>query len=65
MVKVNENEFEISPDEIRQVLESEAQRRFQLGWSKARALYATGELDSGDMGDLLILADLLEESAAA
>jgi len=65
MVKVDDGEYELSPAEIRELLESEAQERFGTNWADAVTRYERGEIDSGDIGDLLIIADLLDEPIPA
>jgi hypothetical protein len=65
MVAVSDGEYEVSAKEVRATLDEQAQRRFGLSWAELHDRYEHGKIDSGRIGDLLILADLLLESETA
>ena len=66
MHQVTETEFELDADYIRREIDSEARRRLGIGGDELLARFERGELaDPGRVADLLALADLLREPAAA
>jgi hypothetical protein len=65
MVAVSDGEYEVNAEEVRATLDEQARRRFGLSWAELHARYEHGEVDSGQIGDLLILADLLLEREPA
>jgi uncharacterized protein YehS (DUF1456 family) len=66
MVKITDNEFEISADEIRGILDTEAKKRLGLSGDELLRRYDAGEIaDPSEIADLLILADLLMEPQPA
>ena len=65
MVRVAEAEFEMSTEEIQNLIDREARARLGISGEDLLARYERGELaDPGAVADLLILADLLKEPAA-
>ena len=66
MHQVSETEFELDADYIREHLDREAQRRRGISGQELLARFERGELEEpGQVADLLALADLLREPAAA
>ncbi|MHB1626620.1 MAG: hypothetical protein ACYCUC_15605 [Candidatus Dormibacteria bacterium] len=65
MVKLGENEYEVTEDEILAELESESQRRFGRPWAEVYQTWDLGELDPAEIADLLIVADLLPDKIPA
>lgn len=66
MHQVTETEFELDADYIRHEIDSEAHRRLGISGEELLARFERGELaDPGQVADLLALADLLREPAAA
>jgi hypothetical protein len=66
MVKISDNEFEVSPDEVRSILDKEARARLGVSGEELLRSYEAGEIrDSSEIADLLILADLLREPQPA
>lgn len=66
MHQVSENEFELDADYIRQAIDAEARTRLGISGAELLARFESGELeDPGRVADLLALADLLREPAAA
>jgi hypothetical protein len=65
MVKVNENEVELSREEILGLIDQGAQRRLGISGEALLERYRGGQLrDLGEVADLLVLAGLLEDYAA-
>jgi hypothetical protein len=61
-----DGEVVLTAEEIQETLDHEARRRgFGDSWTEAVDRYNRGGIDSGDIGDLLILSDLLRETPAA
>lgn len=55
--------LELTRDQIVDEMERVTRRRLGIGAKEALHLYETGELqDAGEIGDVLVLADLLEPS---
>jgi hypothetical protein len=66
MVQVNENEVELSRQEILALIDEGARQRLGISGEKLLELYRRGQLrDLGEVADLLVLATLLEDQAAA
>ena len=66
MVTVNENEVELSREEILALIDAGARQRLGISGEKLLELYRRGQLrDLGEVADLLVLATLLEDQAAA
>jgi hypothetical protein len=66
MHQVSETEFELDADYIRQAIDAEARARLGISGEELLARFERGELeDPGRVADLLALADLLREPAAA
>jgi hypothetical protein len=65
MVTVSDGEYEVSAEEVRATLDEQAHQRFGLSWAELHDRYEHGAVDSGRIGDLLILADLLLEPEPA
>jgi len=66
MVKVNENEVELSREEILGLIDQGARRRLGISGEALLDRYRRGQLrDLGEVADLLVLAALLEDQAAA
>ncbi len=66
MVRVSDSEFEISAEEIRDILDAQAQMRLGVSGEELLRQYDAGEIaDPSQIADLLILADLLKEPAPA
>ncbi len=66
MHQVGETEYELDADYIRHAIDDEAQRRLGISGEELLARFERGELeDPGQVADVLALADLLRESAAA
>jgi hypothetical protein len=66
MVKVNENEVELSREEILALIDQGARRRLAISGEALLDRYRRGQLrDLGEVADLLVLAALLEDQAAA
>lgn len=66
MVKVNDNDVELSPEEILALIDQGAQRRLGISGKDLLERFHRGQLqDLGEVADLLVLATLLEDQAAA
>jgi hypothetical protein len=66
MVQVNESEVELSRQEILALIDEGARHRLGISGEKLLELYRRGQLrDLGEVADLLVLATLLEDQAAA
>jgi hypothetical protein len=66
MVKVNDSEVELSPEEILSLIDRGAQRRLGISGKDLLERFHHGQLqDLGEVADLLVLATLLEDQAAA
>lgn len=66
MVKVNDSEVELSREEILSLIDRGAQRRLGISGSTLLERFHRGQLqDLGEVADLLVLAALLEDQAAA
>ena len=66
MVQVNESEVELSREEILGLIDEGARQRLGIPGEKLLELYHRGQLrDLGEVADLLVLATLLEDQAAA
>jgi hypothetical protein len=66
MVQVNESEVELSREEILALIDEGARHRLGISGEKLLELYRRGQLrDLGEVADLLVLATLLEDQAAA
>jgi hypothetical protein len=66
MVKVNDSEVELSPEEILSIIDRGAQRRLGISGTEMLTRFHRGQLkDLGEVADLLVLAALLEDQAAA
>jgi len=66
MSQVSENEFELDAEYIRREIDGEARRRLGISGDEMLSRFERGELDDpGRVADLLALADLLREPAAA
>jgi len=66
MVKITDNEYEISAEEIHDILDAEARKRRGVSGEELLRAYEAGEIeDSSEITDLLILADLLREPQPA
>jgi hypothetical protein len=54
--------IELSPEELREMLELRVRERREVSLDELLRAYDSGELeDTGDVADLLVLADLLPE----
>ena len=66
MVQVNESEVELSREEILGLIDEGARHRLGIPGEELLELYHRGQLrDLGEVADLLVLATLLEDQAAA
>jgi len=66
MVKVNENEVELGREEILGLIDQGARRRLGISGEALLERYRRGQLrNPGEVADLLVLAGLLEDQAAA
>ena len=66
MHELNEKEAELDQDFIRRAIDAEARRRLGITGDELLVRFEQGELDDpGRVADLLALADLLREPAAA
>jgi hypothetical protein len=66
MVHVNDSEVELSRQEILALIDDGARQRLGISGEKLLEFYRRGELrDLGEVADLLVLATLLEDQAAA
>lgn len=66
MNELNDAEVELTPAYIRQLIDDEAKRRLGISGDELLSLYESGKLDDpGRVADLLTLAELLREPAAA
>jgi len=66
MVQVNESEVELSRQEILALIDEGARQRLGISGEELLDLYRRGKLrDLGEVADLLVLATLLEDQAAA
>jgi hypothetical protein len=64
--KVSDTEVELTPEYIRELVDSEARRRLGISGAELLRRYERGNLaDPGRVADLIALADLLREPAAA
>lgn len=66
MVKVNDSEVEMSRDEILALIDKGARRRLGISGEALLEKYRRGQLANlGEVADILVLAALLEDQAAA
>lgn len=66
MVKVNDSEVELSREEIVALIDQGARRRLGISGETLLERYRRGQLRNlGEVADLLVLAGLLEDQAAA
>jgi len=66
MVKVNDSEIELSREEILALIDQGARRRLGISGDALLENYRRGQLRNlGEVADLLVLAALLEDQAAA
>ena len=66
MVKVNDSEVELSREEILGLIDQGAHRRLGISGEALLERYRRGQLRNlGEVADLLVLAALLEDEAAA
>ncbi len=66
MVKVNDSEIELSREEILALIDQGARRRLGISGDALLENYRRGQLGNlGEVADLLVLAALLEDQAAA
>jgi hypothetical protein len=66
MVKVNENEVELGREEILGLIDQGARQRLGISSEALLERYRRGQLRNvGEVADLLVLATLLEDQAAA
>ena len=66
MVKVNDSEVELSREEILALIDQGARRRLGISCEALLENYRHGQLRNlGEVADLLVLAALLEDQAAA
>lgn len=66
MVRVSDGEVELTQEEILGLIDKGAQRRLGISGATLLERFRRGQLsDLGEVADLLVLADLLEEQAAA
>ena len=66
MVKVNDSEIELSRDEILALIDQGARRRLGISGDALLENYRRGRLPNlGEVADLLVLAALLADQAAA
>lgn len=66
MNNVSDTEAELTPEYIRELLDSESRRRLGISGDEMLGRYERGELDDpGRVADLIVLSDLLCEPAAA
>lgn len=66
MVRVNESEVELSRKEILTLIDEGARQRLGISGETLLERYRRGQLrDLGEVADLLVLATLLEDQAAA
>jgi hypothetical protein len=66
MHQVSDTEYELDSEYIRRQIDTEARRRLGISGDELLARFEHGELDDpGRVADLLALADLLREPAAA
>ncbi|TME44855.1 MAG: hypothetical protein E6I60_16260 [Chloroflexi bacterium] len=63
---MNESEVELSREEILALVDEGARHRLGIPGEELLELYRRGQLrDLGEVGDLLVLATLLEDQTAA
>lgn len=66
MNKISDTEVELTPEYIRELVDSESRRRLGMSGDDMLRRYSRGELDDpGRVADLIVLVDLLGEPAAA
>jgi hypothetical protein len=66
MVKINDEEGEVTEREILKMLEDAAQARLKMSAAEMLALYERGQLsDPSSVADLIALAGLLKKPVAA
>jgi len=65
MVQVNESEVELSREEILGLIDEGARHRLGIRGEELLELYLGQLRDLGEVADLLVLATLLEDQAAA
>jgi hypothetical protein len=66
MVKINDAEVELSREEVLALIEKSAQHRLGISGEALLERYRRGQLSNiGEVADLLVLATLLEDKAAA